>query len=72
MAWSYEGMSLAEAWRSADDVAEDDERFMRTALEQAKRGSICFLSQSQSTSLRSAPQCGQRPLQSSLRFIICP
>ncbi len=28
MAWSYEGMSLAEAWRSADDVAEDDERFM--------------------------------------------
>ena len=30
-------MSLAEAWRSADDVAEDDERFMRAALEQAKR-----------------------------------
>ena len=25
MAWSYEGMSLAEAWRSADDVAEDDD-----------------------------------------------
>ncbi len=37
MAWSYEGMSLAEAWRSADDIAEDDERFMRAALEQAKR-----------------------------------
>ena len=38
----------------------------------AKRGSICFLSQSQSTSLRSAPQCGQRPLQSSLhRYVIC-
>lgn len=40
MAWSYEGMSLAEAWRSADDVAEDDERFMRAALEQAKRAAL--------------------------------
>ena len=33
-------MSLAEAWRSADDVAEDDERFMRAALEQAKRAAL--------------------------------
>ena len=40
MAWSYEGMPLAEAWRSADDVAEDDERFMRAALEQAKRAAF--------------------------------
>ena len=40
MAWSYEGMSLTEAWRSADDVAEDDERFMRAALEQAKRAAL--------------------------------
>lgn len=40
MAWSYEGMSLAEAWRSADDVAEDDERFMRAALEQAKHAAL--------------------------------
>ena len=36
MAWSYEGMSLAEAWRSADDVAEDDELLNRQNAQHLK------------------------------------
>ena len=34
--WKYDGMPLAEAWVSADEVAEADERFMRAALDQAR------------------------------------
>lgn len=35
MAFCYDGMPLAHAWVSADEISEADERFMRAALEQA-------------------------------------